>query len=170
MPLSVTHVLLTIIVLDIYRDYVVKHKKYFTLSTIFIGGLAGLFPDSDIVINFFLSKMSIVSSLFQHGGITHTPIIGLIFLIPFLILWMSKKRKLAVIFLVISFGILFHILLDYLIGGGDINGVMLFYPFSTNRYKIFMFDNQTVQAGLDALILLVWLYHEEKKHKILDFI
>jgi hypothetical protein len=41
MPFAVTHVLLTIILVDLFRDYVAKHKKYFTLHTILIAGIAG---------------------------------------------------------------------------------------------------------------------------------
>ncbi|MBS3055244.1 MAG: metal-dependent hydrolase [Candidatus Aenigmarchaeota archaeon] len=173
MPYAVTHVILTIIILDLYRDYVARHKKYFTLWTIFIGGLAGLAPDMDIPVHFVLSKIGIDISLLVHGGISHTPIIGILFLIPFAAFWLMKKHRLAVIFLVISFGLLFHIFLDYLIGGGNIQGIMLFYPFSTETFKIFIAANDTdfpTRAGLDALILILWLFHEERKHKILDFI
>ena len=163
MPYAVTHVILTIIILDLYRDYVAKHKKYFTLWTIFIGGLAGLAPDMDIPVHFVLSKIGIDISLLAHGGITHTPIIGILFLIPFATFWMMKKHRLAVIFLVISFGLLFHVFLDFIIGGGNINGLMLFYPFSTQQYRLFLFgDDMTFpsRAGLDALILIIWLFHE----------
>ncbi len=31
-------------------------------------------------------------------------------------------------------------------------------------------DVSGLEMGLDALILLGWLWHEEKKHKISDFI
>lgn len=59
MPLAVTHVLLTIILVDLFRDYIMKnHKKYLTLHTIMIAGIAGLLPDIDIplfwLLNFFI--------------------------------------------------------------------------------------------------------------------
>jgi len=173
MPLAVTHVLLTIIGLDLYRDYVTRHKRYFTLWTIFIGGLAGIAPDIDIPLKYLLSLIGINVPLLTHGGITHTPIFGLVFLIPFAIFWMMKKHKLAVIFAVISFGILMHIFLDVVIGGGNVQGVSLFYPFSEEGYKIFIAVDESdfpTRAGLDAIILILWLFHEERKHKILDFI
>lgn len=173
MPLAVTHVLLTIIAIDLYRDYIAKHKKYFTTWTLFVGGMAGLASDADLVINFVLSKFGVYVPLLAHGGITHTPIFGLAFLIPFAILWRMKKHKLAVMFLVASFGILFHIFLDFLIGGGSIEGVMVFYPFSTETYKVFLLLDDTefpYIQGLDAIILVLWLLHEERKHKIKDFI
>lgn len=174
MPLAVTHVILTVVAVDLYRDYITKHKKYFTLWTVFIAGVAGILPDIDIPINFFLKLMNLNVPLLAHGGITHTPIFGLVFLIPFAYFWLKKKHRLAVIFLVITFGILFHIFLDYSIGGGDSHGIMLFYPFSTARYSIFFFhiiDPSGISfLALDAIILLIWLFHEEYMHKIKDFI
>ena len=173
MPLAVTHVILTIIAVDLYRDYIAKHKRYFTLWTVFIAGVAGLISDIDIPLYSFLAKLNINISWLAHGQITHTPIFGAVFLIPFAILWLRKKHKLAVIFLVIFFGIMMHIFLDYVIKGGDENGLMFFYPLATERYKIFLL-NETAglldTAGLDAIILLLWLLHEEWKHKIRDFI
>jgi len=38
MPFAVTHVLSAIIFVDLFRDYIAKHKKYFTLHTVFIAG------------------------------------------------------------------------------------------------------------------------------------
>ena len=82
MPLAVTHVLLTIIVVDLFRDYVLKkkYKKYFTLHTILIAGIAGLLPDIDVPINMILNFFGYFPDLVLHGGLTHTPIFGLIFL------------------------------------------------------------------------------------------
>ena len=45
MPFAATHVLLTIIVIDPYRDYICKNKSLFSLHTVLIGGIAGLLPD-----------------------------------------------------------------------------------------------------------------------------
>ena len=173
MPLAVTHVILTIIAVDLYRDYVAKHKRYFTLWTVFVAGVAGLIPDIDILLYPLLTTLNIDISLLAHGQITHTPIFASVFLIPFAILWLRKKHRLGVIFLVVFVGIMSHILLDYVIKGGDENGLMFFYPFSTERYKIFLLDGTNSilnTAGLDAIILLLWLLHEEWKHKIKDYI
>lgn len=168
MPYAVTHVLLTILLVDFYRDYIAKHKKYFTLHTLFIAGFAGLLPDIDMPLNWFLGffGLNII-----HGTITHTPLFGLIFLIPAFILWHKKKHKEAMYFFVICFGILFHISLDVLFKG-DSYGVMLFYPFSAAMFNLNLLGNmsQNAVAGIDAIILLLWLWHEEIRHKISDFI
>lgn len=173
MPLAVTHVLLTILIVDLYRDYLAKHKKYFSLHTILIAGVAGLLPDIDVPINWALNLFGYSFGLLQHGGITHTAFFGLIFLIPALIFLKKGKHKMAMYFFVIAFGALFHIFLDYLLGGGVWEGIMWLWPLSTAAYKIHLLIKMglyNIPAALDALILVAWLWHEEVKHKISDFI
>ncbi len=169
MPLAVTHVLLTIILVDVYRDYFVKHKKYFTLRTIFIAGFAGLLPDIDIPLNWLLN---IFGAGILHRTITHTPLFALIFLIPGLFLWFNKKHKTAIYFFVVCFTIMFHLFLDYVVATDLMGGIMFFYPFSNAAYGLNLFVNLSPEmfAALDAIILLAWLWHEERKHKISDFI
>jgi membrane-bound metal-dependent hydrolase YbcI (DUF457 family) len=169
MPLAVTHVLLTIIIVDLYRDYVAKHKKYFTLHTVFIAGFAGLLPDIDIPLNWVLN---IFGAGIIHRTITHTPLFAFIFLMPAFIFWYYKKHKIAVYFFVTSFGVLFHILLDFLFTG-DGFGIMFLYPLSNEMFDLNLLSslaNPQIAAGVDAIILLLWLWHEEIKHKISDFI
>lgn len=174
MPLAVTHVLLTTILVDLYRDYVTKHKRLFTLWTLFVAGVAGLLPDIDIPVRFVLSNLGVaVPDILHHGGLTHTPFFGLMFLIPALVLWSMKKHKLSVMFFVVTFGVLFHTVLDYAIGGGDEAGLMLLYPLSEDRIRMGVLLGDEFFASvtaMDALILLAWLFHEERKHKIRDFI
>lgn len=173
MPLAVTHVLLTIIAVDLYRDYVAKHKKYFTMWTLFVAGLGGLLPDLDIPASFVLSALGSDVSLLSHGMFMHTPFFGLLFLIPFSAFWLMKKHRIAVLFLVVTFGVLFHILLDYMLGGGNIQGIMAFYPLSAEQFQgpfLALYEGFPLREGMDAIILLLWLFHEEWRHKIRDFI
>ncbi len=176
MPNAVAHVILTIILVDLFRDYYMKkkhHKKYLTLHTIFIAGIGGLLPDIDIPINWILNSLGYSFEILKHGYITHTILFGLIFLIPGIILWKKEKHKTACYFFVITFGIFFHIFLDYLLGGGRFEGIMWFWPFLTNSYKIHLLSKiglSEIPAALDAAILLGWLWHEEIKHKIKDYI
>jgi len=173
MPFAVTHVLFSIIAVDLYRDYVTKHKKYFTLHTVFIAGLAGLLPDIDIPLGILLNFFGIE---FFHRTFTHTPLFGLIFLIPALIYWKLKKHKIAVYFIVICFGVLSHVLLDFLSQSDSSFGITLLYPFTFATFNLGLLGNlsfyQEVSlfAAIDAIILLLWLYHEEIKHKISDYI
>ena len=169
MPFAVTHVLLAIIAVDLYRDYFAKHKKYFTLHTVFIAGFAGLLPDIDIPLNWVLN---LVGSELIHRTITHTPFFALIFLIPGLILWYHKKHKVGMYFFVTCFGILVHVFLDYFFTSDFVGGIMFFYPLSASVYSLNLFQNvgPDLFAAIDAVILLLWLWHEEMKHKISDFI
>jgi len=173
MPLAVMHVLLAIIAVDLYRDYVAKHKKYFTLWTLFVAGVGGLLPDLDHPLHAALGAIGYDVPELAHGMVLHTPMFGLIFLIPFAFFWAMKKHRTAVLFLVLSFGVLFHLFLDWLIGGGDIYGIMALYPLSAEQFKgpfIGALEGFPMREGLDAVILLTWLFHEERRHKIRDFI
>jgi len=116
MPLAVTHVILTIVLVDLIRDYYLK--KYITLHMVFIAGVAGLLPDIDIPINWVLGFLGQNIEIIKHGWFTHTLVFSLIFLVIGLILLWKDKQKLAIYFFVISFGVFFHIFLDYFLGGG----------------------------------------------------
>ncbi len=169
MPFAVTHVLTSIILVDLYRDYFAKHKKYFTLHTIFIAGFAGLLPDIDVPLGYFLNFFGVD---LIHRGFTHTPLFALIFLIPAFLLWNKKKHKEAMYFFAIAFGIASHIILDYVVSTDAVGGIMFFYPFSNAQYGLNLLKNASPVffAGIDSIILLLWLWHEEIKHKISDYI
>jgi membrane-bound metal-dependent hydrolase YbcI (DUF457 family) len=172
MPLAVTHVLLTIILIDLYRDYFSNHKKYFTIHTMFIAGLGGILPDIDIPISWALNFFGYSSALLTHGGVTHTLLFGLIFLIPALLLFSRKRHKESMYFFVVSFGILLHIFLDVIINEGY---YMLLWPLTAQTFSLMQLSSigmvfNGIQPALDAFILLAWLYHEEIRHKIKDFI
>lgn len=169
MALAVTHVLLTIILVDLFRDYFLKKKyrKYFTMHTLFIAGIGGLLPDIDM-------PLSQLAALFgyaiQHGGVTHTLLFGALFLVPGLILWQRNHRKEAVYMFVLSFGVFFHLFLDLIVNEGY---YMLLWPLTAQAFAIesaALLGLNGLQPSIDAVILLIWLYHEEVKHKIKDFI
>ena len=173
MPFAVTHVLSTVVLVDLYRDYIAKHKKYFTTHTIFIAGFAGLLPDVDILLNLLLNFFG---AGIAHRTITHTPFFAFIFLIPAVMLWIYKKHKIAVYFFVTTFGILLHIFLDFLLSTDAGSGIMFFYPFSNLTFEIGLLGKLTtlelmkLYAAIDAVALLLWLWHEEMRHKISDYI
>ncbi len=144
------------------------------IHTIFLAGFFGLLPDTDFALRILAESLKFnVPWLFQHGGITHTPFFALFFLIPAIILLKNKKHKTATYFFVATFTILLHISLDYLIGGGNYEGIMWLFPFSLQAWKIHILDYFNITnlpVAIDAIILLGWLWHEEIKHKISDFI
>ena len=70
MPLAVTHVITSIILVDLYRDYISRHRHYFTLHTVFIAGFAGLLPDIDILLG---KVLGFFGEDIMHRTFTHTP-------------------------------------------------------------------------------------------------
>lgn len=176
MPLAVTHVILTIIVVDLFRDYVLKgggYRRFFTLHTLMVAGIAGLLPDIDVVFGFIQNLGAQTAQIVSHGGFTHTPVFGLVFLIPAAVLWYKRKYKIATYFFVITFGIIFHVFLDSILWGGAAEGVMWFWPISNQTHSFYLLPEYLsldTRAAMDAIILLLWLWHEETKHKIRDFI
>ncbi len=167
MPLAVTHVLLTIIAIDIFRDYIIKKKKLIPLHFIFIGGIAGLLPDIDIPIFWLLNLLKFNVQWF-HGTFTHIFLIPIAILVASLITYKYNKKA-GILLGIISFGYGFHILLDFIFYGTNTSP---FWPFLVTSFKGFTnyIDIPRLEMGLDAFILLGWLWHEEKKHKISDFI
>ena len=168
MPQAVVHVLFTIIVLDLFRDHFLKDKKKLPLHYVFIGGVAGLLPDIDVPLFWILNNFLGIDVPWFHRIFSHTFMFISLFLALSLMLYCLNKR-LSEIFGIISFGVAFHIFLDWIFTGG----VAPFYPFSGAAYGLNVFGMIKVPLaaeGLEAIVLLWWLWHEEKTHKISDFI
>ncbi|MBU2639961.1 MAG: metal-dependent hydrolase [Nanoarchaeota archaeon] len=175
MPLAVTHVLIPLILVDLYRDYFSKVK--FNLHYVFIAGLAGLLPDIDIAVFWVISVFKKIPLNEIHRTFTHSLFFLLIFIVLFFLTrdfnfkWLGKKKlSLDKVFLAISFGVFIHLVLDALLSGH----IMPLYPFSSfelglNLIKEGSFGG-TFFTGLDAILLVVWLIHEEINHKISDYI
>lgn len=168
MPQAVVHVLFTIIVLDLFRDHFLKDKRKLPLHYVFIGGVAGLLPDIDVTLFWFLKNLLGLDVPWFHRVITHTFLFILIFLVISLI-YFDFNKKASRLFGIITFGVAFHIFLDYLLVGS----IAPFYPFSYASYGLNLIGRTNLPLaieGLEAFVLLWWLWHEEKTHKISDFI
>jgi len=178
MPYAATHILIVIVLLELFRDYFVKNKKAFPLHYILIGGLAGLLPDLDIAVFYVLSFFGFTMQE-VHRTFSHTLFFPLLFVLLALPFWKFKSKelgehhlKLRNIFLVIAFGIFMHLALDYLVVGM----IIPFYPFSTYSLGLNLVSlaplswRETILGSLDALVLVLWLAHLEIKHKISNFL
>jgi len=178
MPQAVSHVLIPIILLSLFRDYFVKDKRNFPLHYVLIGGIAGLIPDLDVVAYYILSFFGI-SFDSVHRVFSHNIFVVLFFILVGLLFYNYKnaelgkhKLKLSMIFFVIAFGVLIHLLLDFLIAGS----ITLFYPFSYSRLGINLINffpigwHDTIIQFVEAVLLVAWLVYIEIKHKISDFI
>ncbi|OGJ15707.1 hypothetical protein A3K73_02990 [Candidatus Pacearchaeota archaeon RBG_13_36_9] len=178
MPHAVTHILIVIILLELYRDYFVRNKRAFPLHYVLIGGLAGLLPDLDIAAYYFLSffgySIGEVHRTFSHN--LFIPLISVILAVPF---WKFKNRKLGErhlklrnIFLIIAFGVFMHLALDSILAGF----IMPFYPFSTYSLGLNIINlaplawHESILPSIDAAILVLWLIHIERRHKISGFL
>jgi len=145
---------------------------------ILIAGIAGLLPDIDVIAYWFLHLAFGTPLEAIHRVYTHTFIIPIIILAAGLIIWKSKKlninlgsrMRLGPIIILIAFGYFIHIVLHFLI----IGVVYPFYPLSSISIGLNMVSYSGVGgsllAGLDAILLVLWLVHEEMRHKISDYI
>jgi membrane-bound metal-dependent hydrolase YbcI (DUF457 family) len=169
MPYAVTHVILTIVVLDLLRDYVIKNGKRIPLHYVFLGGIAGLLPDIDIPLYWLLNKVLGIRIDWFHRKFSHSIFFASLFLVATLVLLLTNKEKYWLPMAVITFGVFFHIFLDVIFSGY----VTLFYPFSNLQYGFDLVQKigwPALMEGIDAIILLAWLYDLDRRHRLRDFI
>jgi membrane-bound metal-dependent hydrolase YbcI (DUF457 family) len=178
MPQAVTHFIIPVILLELFRELFIKKKKTFPAHYIFIGGLAGLLPDLDVAAYYILSFFGFTLGE-VHRTFSHTLFVPLLFLLLGLIFLKFKNKelgeyhlKLSNIFFVIAFGTLIHLVLDVIVSGV----VMPFYPFITSTIGLNLISflperwQSTVLPTLDAILLILWMIYLEAKHRISRFI
>ncbi len=172
MPYAVTHILVPLILIGLFRDYVSKRR--FPLYYVFIGGIAGILPDLDVIVFYILSFFGFALNE-VHRTFSHTLFFPLLFLLLGLLTIKNRGRRklnLSIIFLVISFGIFTHLVLDGILSGK----IIPFYPISyysigLNLISLAPFSWQPlILPSLDAALLILWLCYLEVKHKISDFV
>ncbi len=174
MPLAVTHILVPIILVDIFRDHILKNTKALTNKHVLLAGLAGLFPDIDIPIGHIFLNANV------HRLYTHNIWIPVLFLAFALYFDSIKKRKICLYFIMMAFGFSTHLLLDGVLSGT----IRPFFPVSTYVWGWDLFGKffgtfyprlanpdfgALIFSGLDAVLLFLWLIHEEMGHKIKDY-
>jgi len=182
MTQAVTHVLVAIIILSLFRDIFFRGKKKekFPLHYVLIGGIAGLIPDLDVAAYYILSFFGFTLRE-VHRTFSHNIFVILLFIFLGILVFIFNMKnnnigrhhmRLDWIFYVISFGILTHLVLDFLVAGI----IMPFYPLLSYSIGLniirFLPDawQGSVIPSLDAVLLVLWLIYMEKKHKISDFI
>lgn len=165
MALAVTHIILTIVLLDIFRHYVFGLKK-FPRYLLVIGGIAGLVPDIDIPLGRILTFL-FGSTFDLHRVFTHSILFAILFLLIGAALQFWKKNpKWPKIFYVISFGLVFHLVLDCFYGGPSYS---ILWPFNYVSSFCPGWDWIPYAPEIDAIILVIWLVHEEIANKIKDY-
>jgi membrane-bound metal-dependent hydrolase YbcI (DUF457 family) len=165
MALAVTHVLVVIFILDIFRHYVFGLKK-FPRYLLVVGGIAGLMPDIDIPLGWFFSLVS-GTKVSLHGEFTHSLIIVLVIVLMGVISHSQKEINRARWFYVIAAGWFVHLLLDC---GFNAYATFLWpLPINTLVFCPERFLGPHYGASIDAIILVLWLIHEEVHKKIKDY-
>ncbi len=184
MPQAVTHILVPILLTAIFRDFYLRKrdKKHFPLHYVLFAGLGGVLPDIDFILSLILALFG-VENWYIHKTFSHSLFFPLILFFLFLILKPVHAKakicnigkhnlKLSTIFLMLSFGVLVHIMLDSLFG----HMAYFFYPFSMNDYGINLISylpqgfQSIAMPLLDGVLLVIWIIYLEAKHKISDFI
>ena len=164
MALAVTHVLIPIIILDLLRHYLFGKKK-FSRYLLVIGGIAGLAPDIDIPLSWLINLFADNNVNLHSLSISHSFLFVLVFLSIALLFQSRHNQKWANIFYVIAAGWTMHLGLDWFFGEYK----QLFWPFMTPAYMFPSWDLWKYSESIDAIILVLWLVHEEFHKYIKDY-
>lgn len=174
MPYAVAHVILTIVIADIYRDYIAK--KRFPMFYVLIAGIAGLAPDMDIPASWIFNFIFGTHYNF-HRVYTHSLFYAIVFFLISMLFffarkekykigkWVVDKRAITLFFFALAFGWFIHIALDCTLAA---DGYLNLIPTIPLKFCPHPFSNQ-VLAGFDAVILVLWLIHEQWRHGIKDY-
>lgn len=165
MAYAVTHVLIPIVILDLLRHYVFGKKK-FPRYLIVVGGIAGLIPDIDIPLGWLMSGLSGTTISF-HGAFTHSFFWVLLFGGTALASYSFQKERWAKIFAVVSLGWLAHIVLDCFYQ--ESFRKLLFWPFSWQASFCPDWNLYAYATSIDAILLVLWLVHEEVHGYVKDY-
>ncbi|PJA69795.1 hypothetical protein CO155_03385 [Candidatus Pacearchaeota archaeon CG_4_9_14_3_um_filter_35_19] len=176
MPYAVTHVIIAIVIADLYRDYIAKKK--FSKWYVLIAGIAGLLPDADIpfswIFNFIFGTNYSFHRLFTHSLLWFM----LLFFIGAAVYYFAKKSSykllkwnvpkdaIVMFFMAMAFGWLVHIFLDCALSADGYLNIIPTIPLTICPHPF----GQTALIGIDAIILMLWLIHEQWHHEIKDYI
>lgn len=175
MPYAVAHVILTIVIADIYRDYFARKK--FPMVYVLLAGIAGLLPDADIPFGWAYNFIFGTSYNF-HRWYTHSLLYVIVFFFIAMMVsffgkgkyrffrWNVPKQAIIMFFLAMSFGWLMHITLDC---GLAADGFLNLMPSMPLAFCPHPWSNQAI-LGFDAIILVLWLIHEQYRHDIKDYL
>ncbi len=168
MPAAVTHVIIAIVLVDLFRKFVLKRKN-FPLYLILIVGIAGLLPDLDILLYWFLDIIAGVQINEVHRLFSHTLLIPFIALLIAMTVW-TFWTKIAHVLFAFSAGYTIHLILDSILSGK----LTLLYPLTTQTFGLNLIPWEsfagTFYLGLDAIILILWLVYEYFSRNIKDYV
>lgn len=179
MPFATTHILLAVIIIELFREFFIKNNNKFPRYYILIAAIGGIIPDLDVAIYFPLSFFGFTITQL-HRMFSHTIFIPIILLlIGFSILGLKIKNSefskrhitLHTTFFILAAGTILHLILDLTLAGY----IIPFYPFSNysigfNLINIFPIQwRDIILPTFDAVLLLFWISWMEFKLKINDY-
>lgn len=179
MPYATTHILIAIILIELFRDIFVKNNKKFPRYYILIAAIGSVIPDFDFVFYYIFYFFGATLNEI-HRTFLHTIFIPLIFLISgFIIYGLKIKNKqfgkkhiaLPTTFFILAFGSILHLILDIIISG-YITPIYPFSDYSIGFNLINLFPNEwnnIIIPTIDAILLLFWLFWMEFKLKINNY-
>ncbi len=151
MPNPTTHVLISLFLFYPFRN---KLGKYWAIFAMF----SGLLPDFDFIIGWILKYFGISNSFFGHGGFFHSFGFVLILLCIGLIIY-TKNKEFGIYGLILTVGTALHILTDFVLGGGAYS-LMLFYPFTTQLFRLHLLEPYKfidIYGLLDAFLIIIFI-------------
>ena len=175
MAYAVTHMLTVMLVVELFRKFVVKNNKIFPRYYILVAAIAGLIPDLDIaayyILYFFGYTLEQVHRTFMHS--LFIPL-GL-FLIGLFIYATGIKNseirkhrlKISTIFFIFAAGNIIHLILDTIYGI-----IMPLYPIIVTGIGLDLLAKfpislqELIPATIDGLLFLFWFMWMEFKLKI----
>lgn len=179
MPYAVTHILIAVIIVELFRKYIIKSNKKFPRYYILFAAIGGLIPDLDIaffyVLYFFGFTFEQIHRTFMHSIIIPLGLflIGLFVLKAGVKLPFINKRhiNLSTIFFIFAGGSFVHLLLDLVLGSKfPILYPLILTDFGLDLLKKFPAElRELIAPTLDGILLLFWIIWMQFKLKIDDY-
>ncbi len=179
MPFATTHILVAIILVELFREYVIKDKRKFPRYYILIAAVGSILPDLDIAL--YYGTYFLGFGLEQiHRTFMHTLFIPLILFVGGLVVMrigiknsMFGKRHLTLhtTLFILAAGSILHLFLDAIFSGE----IFLFYPlinFSVGLNLLGFFPedwSNLIYPTLDGILLLFWIFWLEFKVKVRNY-
>ncbi len=179
MAYAVTHMIVAIIAVELYRKLFVKNNKIFPRYYILIAAIAGLIPDLDIAAYYFLYffgfSLEAVHRTFMHSVFIPAGLflIGMFFYTTRIKHPELRKHRLKIstIFFIFAAGTIIHLTLDMIYGY-----IPPLYPIIKTTYGLsllFKFPKtlqELIPATIDGLLFLFWLMWMQFKLKIENYL
>lgn len=175
MALAITHILASMLAIELFRKFIIKNNKIFPRYYILIAAIAGLIPDLDIaayyILYFFGFTLEQVHRTFMHSAFIPLALflIGITLYKTGIKFPELRKHRLkaSTIFFIFSIGAIIHLILDAIYGI-----IMPFYPLTNFAIGLNLIGKapeelQILIAGtIDGVLFLFWLMWMQFKLKI----